>query len=127
MNGEGISSGVKAAPSDAALTGSGPGRFDRDRREGQVRDPAGLGAERRAPISPMISPSVISGSVRIGDAAFIALTGVTMFQAYLGPTSPELKFVYFPVIFAGAVLALLCLQLAGLYRIPVLQRQLRKG
>ncbi|MEN6543144.1 undecaprenyl-phosphate glucose phosphotransferase [Parvibaculum sp.] len=127
MNGEGTSPGIKAAPTDTAMTGPGPGRYGRGWREGQVREPSSLGEERRTPISPMISPSVISGSVRIADAALIALAGVGMFQAYLGPTSPELKFIYFPIVFAGALMALVSFQLAGLYRIPVLQRPLRQG
>jgi len=127
MSGEVTSAGVNAAPSDVTAGGGIPRGYERGRREGQVRDPSGLGDERRSPIIPMISPSVVCGSVRIADAALIALAGVSMFYAYLGESGPLLKFIYFPTIFAGTVLALVSFQLAGLYRISVLQRPLRQA
>ncbi|MFZ2468598.1 MAG: undecaprenyl-phosphate glucose phosphotransferase [Parvibaculum sedimenti] len=127
MSGDGTPTGIHAAPSDIAATGAGPLRHSRGAREGQVRDPGGLGEERRSAIIPMISPAVISGSVRIADAALIALAGILLFHAYLRESAPALKFIYYPTIFSGAVLALVSFQLAGLYRIPVLQRPLRQG
>ena len=127
MSDEGTTAGIHAAPSDVAAAGVRPLRHGRNMREGQTRDPGGLGEERRSAIIPMISLSVVSGSVRIADAALVALAGVSLFYAYLGSTAPTLKFIYFPTIWIGAALALVSFQLAGLYRISVLQRPLRQG
>ncbi len=112
--------GFRAAPSDiAADAGSAPGG---PRREGQVRGGALPIQERRAPIVPMISPTVVSGCVRLADVALIALTGLLLFHAYLGQQAPVLRFIYYPTILMGAALAVVSFQFSGLYRIPVLQR-----
>jgi Undecaprenyl-phosphate glucose phosphotransferase len=111
--------GYHAAPTDAAA-GTASGRPAR--REGSQTDGATPSTERRASIVPMISPAVLQGSVRIADAALAALTGLLLFHAYLGAEAPSLKFIYYPTIVSGAVLTILCFQLGGLYRIPVLQR-----
>jgi Undecaprenyl-phosphate glucose phosphotransferase len=112
------SAGYHAAPSDlAAGSGSRPAR-----REGSQREATPPRAERRAPIVPMISPAVVQGSVRMADAALVALTGVLLFHGYLGDEAATLKLIYYPTIVCGAMLAVVCFQLGGLYRIPVLQR-----
>ncbi|HEX7774912.1 MAG TPA: undecaprenyl-phosphate glucose phosphotransferase [Parvibaculum sp.] len=111
--------GFQAAPSDIA-TGSSAGvsiRRGRDRRE--TVPPK---TERRTPIVPMISPAVLQGSVRMADAALAALTGALLFHGYLGQDAPALKFICYPTVVCGALLTILCFQLGGLYRIPVLQR-----
>ncbi len=111
--------GIYAAPSDAAMDGSGPLRG----REGSVRG-AAPSRERRAPIVPMISPAVVQGTMRMLDAALAALVGLVLFHVYLGAEAPVLNFIYYPTIVCGALLTVLSFQLSGLYRIPVLQRAL---
>ncbi len=121
-NGEGPTSGeVMAGPTDIASIG-GAHRNDDRSREGQARATANLGEERRSPIVPMVSPSVISGSMRFLDAALIVATGLVLFYGYLGDDVPLLRFIYYPTIFCGAALAIVYFQLGGLYSIPVLQR-----
>lgn len=113
-------SGFRALPSDATV--DGPRGPSKSRREGQARGEALPTQERRTPIVPMISPTVVSGSVRFADAALIALTGLVLFHAYLGVQAPALRFIYYPTVLVGASLAVTSFQLSGLYRIPVLQR-----
>jgi len=114
--------GLHAAPSDIAANGGEYRRGDDGQRKGQISDAAGLGDERRSPIVPMVSPSVIAGTVRFADATLVGLTGVLLFYGYLGNDVALLRFVYYPIIFCGAALAVMYFQLGGLYSIPVLQR-----
>jgi Undecaprenyl-phosphate glucose phosphotransferase len=110
--------GIYASPSDATMDGAGgPQRG----REGSMRGTA-PSRERRAPIIPMISPSVVQGTMRMLDAVLVALTGYLLFRGYVGSETPVLNFIYYPTILAGAVLTVLSFQFSGLYRIPVLQR-----
>lgn len=120
MNEGSRGSGLHAGPSDIAAD-AGPERGG-PRREGRTRGGALPTRERRAPIVPMISPTVIAGCVRFADAALIALTGLVLFHVYLGLQAPVLRFVYYPTILMGAALAVVSFQFSGLYRIPVLQR-----
>ncbi len=123
MSGSGEGSGGFHAASGDMAASAGAGRTGTGGwREGQIRDGKLPTLERRARIVRMISPAVIAGSVRIADAALVMLCGVLLFHAYLGADAPVLRFIYYPTILAGALLAVVSFQLSGLYRIPVLQR-----
>ncbi len=111
--------GYHAASSEiAAEAGHGAGS---SRRRLQPGGPASPSLDRPAHIVSMISPSVLAGSIRMVDAALIALTGLVLFHGYLGADVPVLRFIYYPTIIVGAALAVIGFQLGGLYRIPVLQ------
>ncbi|MDO8287665.1 MAG: undecaprenyl-phosphate glucose phosphotransferase [Parvibaculum sp.] len=111
---------IQAAPSDASVAGE---THSMGRREGRVRGDAPT-SERRAPIVPMISPSVIQGTARMADAVLTLAMGFVLFRVYVEAPDTTQNFIYTPTIIGAALLVVLSFQLSGLYRIPVLQRSL---
>jgi len=78
--------------------------------------------ERWAHIVPMISPSVLRGSVRMIDAFLTIMFGVILYRGYVGDDALVQRFLYYPLIGSAAFLTVLYFQLCGLYSVPVLQR-----
>lgn len=100
---------------------TGPGGNPLGQREGRIREKVPTD-ERRASIVPMISPSVLRGSVRIGDAIITTILGVLVYHGYVGDDDTVQRVLYYPLIGSAALLTVLYFQLWGLYRVPILQR-----
>ena len=100
---------------------TGQGANKPDRREGRIREKVPT-SERRAAIVPMISPSVLQGSVRMLDAFLTIVLGAAVYHGYVGDDSVVQRILYYPLIGSAAILTVLYFQLYGLYRVPVLQR-----
>ena len=91
------------------------------RREGRIHEKIPTN-ERRASIVPMISPSVLRGSVRMIDAFLVIALGMAVYHGYVGDDPTVQRIVYYPLVGSAALLTVLYFQLCGLYRVPVLQR-----
>ncbi|MFZ3032948.1 MAG: undecaprenyl-phosphate glucose phosphotransferase [Parvibaculum sp.] len=110
--------GYLASSADIAI---GPRGNPLERREGHIREKVPTD-ERRASIVPMISPSVLRGSVRMIDAFITVVLGIVLYHGYVGDDALVQRLLYYPIIGSTALLVLLYFQLWGLYRVPVLQR-----
>ncbi len=74
--------------------------------------------------SALISPAVVAGSVRAGEATLLTASGVAVAAVYLDATATEL-FRYLVAAAAGGVLATAFLSMLGLYNISALANPLR--
>ncbi len=107
------------ASSRVASADAGSGTASR--REGHIHG-ATPTYERRASIVPMVSPSVIQGSMRMVDAFLAVALGMLVYRGYVGDDLAVQHLLYYPIIFSVAAFVVVIFQLSGLYRIPILQR-----
>jgi len=116
MSNPGENNDVKAAASGAVSGDLSASRHHG--REGQPRDQALPSTERRRPVVPLVSHTVIEGLARLSDVLLTTLIGSFLFHLYVQDT--DLALPYYSAVVLAAFMTVLVFQLSGLYRLPVM-------
>ena len=79
------------------------------------------GGQAGSPVAPALSPTVVSGSVRILDFILTAAIGLAVYYAYVFPGDPQLLASYLMASLATAAITVVTFQVFGLYSIAALR------